>query len=45
MATLIDYILIPLHLKTIVHAHALCIGMIPSDPEESKCYCCDGDLA
>ena len=37
MATLIDYILIPLDLKTIVHAHALCIDMIPSDPEVSKC--------
>ena len=37
MATLIDYILIPLHLKTISHAHALCIDMIPSDPQVSKC--------
>ena len=24
-------------LKTIVHAHALCIDVIPSDPEVSKC--------
>ena len=33
----INYILISLDLKTIVHAHALCIDMIPSDPEVSKC--------
>ena len=37
MATLIDYILIPLDLKNIVHAHALRIDMIPLDPEVSKC--------
>ena len=37
MATLIDYILIPLDLKTIVHDHALCNDMIPLDPEVSKC--------
>ena len=36
-ATLINYILIPLDLKAIVHAHALCIDMIPSDPGVSKC--------
>ena len=36
MATLIDYILIPIDLWTIVHAHALCIDVIPSDPEVSK---------
>ena len=37
MATLIDYILIPLDFKTNIHGHALCIDMIPSDPEVSKC--------
>ena len=36
MATLIDYILVLLDLKTILLAHALCIDMIPSDPEVSK---------
>ena len=36
MATLIDYISIPIDLWTIVHAHALCIDTIPSDPEISK---------
>ena len=37
MAILIDYILITLDRLTIVHTHALRIGMIPSDPEVSKC--------
>ena len=37
MATFIDYILISLDLKAIVDAHALCIDMISSDPEVSKC--------
>ena len=37
MATLIDYILISLDLKTIVQAHGLCIDVIPSDPDVSKC--------
>ena len=37
MATLIDYILIPLDHLTIVHAHALCIDTIPSDREVSTC--------
>ena len=36
MATLIDYILIPIDLWTIVHAHAFSIDLIPSDPEVSK---------
>ena len=36
MATLIDYILIPIDLWTIVLAHAWSIDMIPSDPEVSK---------
>ena len=37
MATLINDILISLDLKTIVQAHGLCIDMIPSDPDVSKC--------
>ena len=37
MASLIDHILIPLALKTIVHPRALHIDMILSDTEVSKC--------
>ena len=39
MATLTDCILMPFDLWTIVdlHAHALCINMIPADQELSKC--------